>query len=273
MSAPIQASSILPGQVSNPSSTSLSFAFNISPGPSHVPSCSLNSLQSSSSLTTLDLSSHHHNSNDTTDAIVLFSPTSHTCIQFGQENGDISVNASPGIGIYVVLDCAPTISQTNSNLSESNILLPVEGLAHPVINDHSMLTHGKRGISQKRSLLCVLSSSGPDSNTIEPISYKQAMKLPAWKQAMQEEYDALIHQKTLTLVHLPPDKNLVSCKWIFKIKKNTDGSIATHRACLVARGFRQEYEIDYEETFSLVVRHTTIRLILGLAANFGWQPH
>lgn len=86
----------------------------------------------------------------------------------------------------MALDCAPTISQTNSNLSESNILLPVEGLAHPVINDHSMLTRGKRGISQKRSLLCVLSSSGPDSNTIEPISYKQAMKLPAWKQAMQE---------------------------------------------------------------------------------------
>lgn len=153
MSAHVQASSILPGQVSNLSSTSLSSALNISPGPSHVPSCSLNSLQSSSSSTTLDLSSHHHNSNDTTNTIVPFSPTSHTCIQFGQENGDISVNASPGIGIYVVLDCAPTISQTNSNLSESNILLPVKGLAHPVINDHNMLTRGSRGISQKKKFV------------------------------------------------------------------------------------------------------------------------
>lgn len=68
---------------------------------------------------------------------------------------------------------------------------------------------------------------------------------------MQEEYDALLKQGTWTLVPCPPDKNLVSCKWIFKIKKNSDGSISRHKARLVARGFTQEEGIDYDEILVL----------------------
>jgi hypothetical protein len=90
---------------------------------------------------------------------------------------------------------------------------------------------------------------------------------------MQEEYDALMQQKTWSLVPLPPNKNLVSCKWLFKIKKNANGSIARHKARLVARGFSQEYGVDYDETFSPVVRHTTVRLILGQAAHHDWNLH
>lgn len=66
---------------------------------------------------------------------------------------------------------------------------------------------------------------------------------------MHEEYDALINQNTWSLVPLPPDKNLVSCKWLFKLKRNVDGTIARHKARLVARGFSQEYGVDYDETF------------------------
>lgn len=90
---------------------------------------------------------------------------------------------------------------------------------------------------------------------------------------MQEKYDALIKRHTWSLVPLPPDKNLVSCKWIFKLKRHADGTIARHKARLVAMGFSQEYGVDYDETFSLVVRHTTIRLILALAANSGRKLH
>ncbi|CAL2264036.1 unnamed protein product [Prunus armeniaca] len=94
---------------------------------------------------------------------------------------------------------------------------------------------------------------------------------PQWKQAMQEEIDALHMQGTWSLVPNPGNKNIVGSKWIYKIKRNSDGSIARHKAWLVAQGFSQEQGLDFSETFSPIVRHTTIRLILSLDAMNKWQ--
>lgn len=90
---------------------------------------------------------------------------------------------------------------------------------------------------------------------------------------MHEEYDALIKQGTWSLVPPQPHKNIASCKWIFKIKRNSDGTISRHKARLVARGFSQEEGIDYAKTFGPMVRHTTVRLVLALAAQYGWKLH
>ena len=125
--------------------------------------------------------------------------------------------------------------------------------------------------SLRRNVSFILSTPSENPADYEPDTYKDALSIPVWKQAMQEEFDALQKQHTWSLVPLPPNKNLVSCKWLFKIKRNADETIARHKTRLVARGFSQEYGIDYEETFSPVVRHTTVRLIL--AAYSGWKLH
>ena len=90
---------------------------------------------------------------------------------------------------------------------------------------------------------------------------------------MEQEYHALLRNKTWTLVPPPPRVNAVDSKWVFKVKKHFDGSIERYKARLVARGFRQRYGLDYENTFSLVVKPTTIRLLLSLAVTRGWSLH
>ena len=73
------------------------------------------------------------------------------------------------------------------------------------------------------------------------------------------------------MVPLTSGKNVVGCKWVFKIKKNSDGSLARYKAGLVAKGYLQQYGLDYEETFSPVVKSTTVKIILALAVQFGWS--
>ena len=68
----------------------------------------------------------------------------------------------------------------------------------------------------------------------------------------------------------PPWKFVVGCKWIYKIKTCSDGSIECYKICLVAKGFTQEYEIDYEETFSPVARISSVRDLLAVAAASKW---
>jgi len=96
------------------------------------------------------------------------------------------------------------------------------------------------------------------------------MEHPLWRQAMDDEFQALLTNKTWHLVPPRAGLNVIDCKWVFKLKQKPDGSIDHYKARLVAKGFKQQYGVDYDDTFSPVVKPTTIRLLLSLAVSRGW---
>jgi hypothetical protein len=129
-----------------------------------------------------------------------------------------------------------------------------------------MHTRSKNGIYKPKTF----HTATLDYTQTEPPTYHTASKFPQWCTAMTEEYTALQRQQTWSLVPPPIDKNIVGCKWVFKLKRNSDGSISRYKARLVAKGFHQQHGIDFEETFSPVVKPPTVRLILALAVTYNW---
>ena len=104
----------------------------------------------------------------------------------------------------------------------------------------------------------------------EPQTFHKASFNPLWQQAMKEELDALDKTGTWDLVDLPSIKFAISCKWVYKIKTQSDGTVVRYKACLVARGFTQKYEIDYEETFAPVARLSYVRILIVISTARKW---
>ncbi|KAJ1704596.1 hypothetical protein LUZ63_004375 [Rhynchospora breviuscula] len=105
----------------------------------------------------------------------------------------------------------------------------------------------------------------------EPLNFTQASTSPDWRAAMASEISALARNNTWSLVPPQPDQKVIGCKWVYKLKRKADGSIERHKARLVAKGYHQEEGVDYFDTYSPMVRPTTIRVILSLAAVSKWQ--
>ncbi|KAJ0808584.1 putative RNA-directed DNA polymerase [Helianthus annuus] len=108
------------------------------------------------------------------------------------------------------------------------------------------------------------------SSELEPTTFAIANKSPQWRAAMAEEYAALLRNGTWSLVPPVPNTNVVDCKWVYKIKRDQTGTITRYKARLVAKGFNQQHGVDYHETFSPVVKSTTIRTVLSLAVTQQW---
>ena len=110
----------------------------------------------------------------------------------------------------------------------------------------------------------------------EPRTHKQAVRGPhrvQWEQAMQDELDSIKANDTYTLVPLPAGRQAIGCKWVYKIKRHADGSIDRYKARLVAKGYSQLYGIDFTETFAPVVRFSSLRAILAIAAAADYEIH
>jgi hypothetical protein len=103
----------------------------------------------------------------------------------------------------------------------------------------------------------------------EPRDLGEALSNGKWKQAMDVDFDALQKNGTRHLVPPKQGSNIIDCKWVYKVRKKADGSIDRYKARLVAKGVKQQYGIDYQDTFSHVVKAATIRLILSVAVSKG----
>ena len=94
-----------------------------------------------------------------------------------------------------------------------------------------------------------------------------------WRNATKSEYDSLIDNHTWDLVPPPEGKNFVGSRWVFKVKRNADGSVQRYKARLVAQGYSQSQGIDYQDVFSPVTRYNLIRSLLAVANVCDWEVH
>lgn len=135
---------------------------------------------------------------------------------------------------------------------------------------HHMQTRLKSGIIKPNpKYACLAEYKVP----LEPRSVKSALADEGWYRAMQEEMNALYENQTWILVPRTNQMNVIGCKWVFKTKLAPDGSLDRLKARLVAKGFHQEEGVDFTETFSPVVKHATIRIVLSVAMMKNWPIH
>jgi len=104
-------------------------------------------------------------------------------------------------------------------------------------------------------------------------TFRSALADPNWRAAMEEEHHALLQNDTWDLVPRPPRANIVTGKWIFQHKFKSDGSLERYKARWVLCGFTQRPGVDFDETFSPVVKPATVRTVLSLALSHTWTIH
>ncbi|PWA62706.1 ribonuclease H-like domain-containing protein [Artemisia annua] len=164
------------------------------------------------------------------------------------------------------------IHQTQHLTNEPNFHPPLAQPSQPVLEPprtHRMVTRSQSGIVKPVDRSSLYTSS------ISPIPKSPflALKNPHWYNAMYDEYNALVKNGTWILVPRPTDVNLVRSMWLFKHKFHADGSLSRYKARLVANGSSQQPGIDFDETFSPVVKPATIRTVLSLAVSRKWPVH
>ncbi|KAH9109556.1 hypothetical protein AeMF1_015388, partial [Aphanomyces euteiches] len=107
-----------------------------------------------------------------------------------------------------------------------------------------------------------------------PVSFADIEKSPnrlKWLKATQVEYDSLIENGTWTLTDLPPGREALKCKWLWRMKFDADGKFTKYKARLVLKGYMQQYGIDYLEIFAPLLRMNALRLLLCLVAHHAWK--
>lgn len=159
-------------------------------------------------------------------------------------------------GLPLVVDLTPVSAPVQQQVPST--------AAEPLSRTHHMQLHS-RTIKHPPTAFHITAAAD-----LEPPSFTVAFKSLQWRAAMTEEFNALLKNGTWELVPPPPHANIVGSKWVFRIKRKPDGSVDRFKARLVAKGYTQQEGVDYIETFSPVVKPTTIRAILTIAVSQNW---
>ena len=193
-----------------------------------------------------------------------------------------SVVSEAGDGVSKQVEFDVTVSETHqhglSEISQQNIQPQSEAEAeHPPVNTHSIVVdRPRRQINPPirygfEDMVAYALQAAEEIESPEPSTYREAIsgaEAANWVAAMGEEMESLHKNQTWELVKLPRGRRVVGCKWVFKKKTgNPDDVGIRYKARLVAKGFSQKEGVDYNEIFSPVVRHTSIRLLLALVAH------
>lgn len=113
--------------------------------------------------------------------------------------------------------------------------------------------------------------SGDHSNTVEPLSYEEALKSPDhhhWKKAMNDEIHDLTKRNTWDIVYLPPGRKAIKGRWVYRVKIGHDNQITRFKARWVAKGFSQIPGIDYHVIFAPTAKPASAKLFFALIAIF-----
>ncbi|KAG8479583.1 hypothetical protein CXB51_029351 [Gossypium anomalum] len=151
-----------------------------------------------------------------------------------------SANFKETMGSTSELRSVPCLLDGDYN--DSSPTVPSGSANPPTIptNTHPMVTRSKVGIFKPKAMTV---------EAIEPHTIEEAFSTPEWRDAAQAEYDALLSNSTWELVPVPNHCKVTGCKWLFKVKKNPDGTIARWKARLVGKGCSQLRQVDVNNAF------------------------
>lgn len=151
-------------------------------------------------------------------------------------------------------------------IGDSDLLVQVTDAASAT-NAHHMATISKIGVSKPNTRYILLTST---SLPEEPKYVASALKHPGWNRAMTEEIQYCLDTNTWDLVPPTLEMNILGCKWVFRVKLLSDGSLDKLKARLVAKENKKEKGVDFIDIFSPVVKTTTICIVLSVAIAKGW---
>jgi hypothetical protein len=140
----------------------------------------------------------------------------------------------------------------------------------PLENPHRIITRGKTGFTVVLDRLVLTAATSSPTPSPIPSSAPDALVDPHWRATMEEEYGALISNGTWELVSQPQGSNVVTDKWVFTHKPRTDGTLDRYKARWILWGFTQRPGVDYDETFSPVVKLATAHTVLATAVSRDW---
>ena len=170
--------------------------------------------------------------------------------------------ASPSASLRPIRSGVSPPAHTNESLAET-------------LAQHPELQIARSPSPDPISLLYACLSQAKQAEPYEPKTYKEAMadsyRKAAWQLGMNDEFDSLVKNDTWVLVPLPPGRKALGGKWVFKLKRGSDGEIVRHKARWVVRGFEQRAGLDFNETFASVVKPMSYKAIFAMAAALDYE--